>query len=118
MERPLSGLLDDLTQPALQQLARHWLSLRDRHGAIPPLRAIDPLQFPALMKDAWIVDADPDGGFRFRLAGETLAEWYGYNPKGRTFLEVCSPAIAPVLTSFAQRIVQGPAITFHRMSST
>lgn len=118
MDRPLSGLLDDLKHPALLQLARHWLSLRDSHGGIPPLRALDPMQFAPVMKDSWIVDAEPDGGFRFRLAGETLVEWYGHNPKGRTFLEVASPAVAPVLTSFARRVVQGPAITFHRMSST
>lgn len=118
MERPLYSLLDDLTNPALQQLARHWLALREQHGGVPPLCGIDPLRFAQLMKDSWIIDAEEDGGFRFRLAGETLAEWYGYNPKGRTFREVCSPAIAPILTEFARRVVQGPALTFHRMEST
>ena len=60
MDRPLSGLLDDLKHPALLQLARHWLSLRHSHGGIPPLRALDPMQFAPVMKDSWIVDAEPD----------------------------------------------------------
>lgn len=117
MSRPVNQIIEDAGHPGLKQLARHWLALYERDGRIPHLHDVDPLHFPTLMKDVWIIDAGSDGEFRFRLSGETLVEWYGCNLKGRSFAEVCGPVMAPVLTGFATRVVQEPAATLHRMHS-
>lgn len=117
MNRPLVALNEDIGHPALRSMAAHWLTLHERTGGIPRLRDIDPLRFTAAMKDAWVIDAEPDGEFRFRLSGETLVEWYGYNPKGRTLREICTPALFKVLDSNSRRMVDGPAILYHRMRS-
>src|SRR3546814_6888157 len=92
MNLSLNSLCDDVPAGALQALTQHWLDLFRQAGRqVPRLRAVDPLRFAAALKDAWIVDAGEDGRFRFRLCGETLVEWYGFSPKGRSFEEVINP---------------------------
>lgn len=117
MNRALVSLEQDIRHPALRSMAAHWLALYQRGNGVPCLRDIDPLCFRAAIRDAWLIDAEADGEFRFRLAGETLAEWYGYTPKGRTLREICTPALFRVLDNNSRRMIDGPAILYHRMRS-
>src|SRR3546814_13341614 len=102
----LNSLCDDVPAGALQALTQHWLDLFRQAGRqVPRLRAVDPLRFAAAPKDAWIVDAGEDGRFRFRLCGETLVEWYGFRPGGRSFAKVINtPSLATALAQASTQI--------------
>jgi hypothetical protein len=117
VHRPFELLIDDLRKPALRTLAGHWLERFSQDGGIPSLRAIDPLSFAGILKDVWIFSAEPDGDFRVRLCGETFTDWYGFNPMHRTFRDICSPEVLPVLTGFARDVIAGPSVVYHRMAS-
>jgi hypothetical protein len=118
MTRTLHTLLADLGQPGHRAVAEHWIALYRRKGGIPPLSAIDPLQFPRALADAWIVDAEDGDRFRIRLMGETLVHWYGRNPKGLYYEDLFAPAILPVVTQQSRQVVQAPCILYHQMQST
>lgn len=118
MSLPFHALLDDLQQPGLRRLAAHWLDLYRQTGAVPALRNLDPLGFSTMLKHVWIVETGDDGQFRIRLAGEILTEWYGTNPKGRSFKEMFSPQMLPLLNAIARRVIDGPSATWHRMRTT
>lgn len=119
-DRSLAALLDDLSLPGHRQMAAHWLDLKARagHGAIPRLADIDATCFGKMLADSWIVDAEDDGRFRIRLAGETMAAWYGFNPKGRHYEDLFVPAVLPVVTAQSRRVVDGPCIGYHRMHTS
>lgn len=82
---------------------------------MPRLRAVDPLRFATALKDTWIVDAADDGHFRFRLCGETLADWYGFSLRGRSFEEILSPASLAATVAQARDVVGRPLALYHRM---
>lgn len=115
---PLTQLLHDAVLPGHAALARHWLDLHGRLGRIPRLAEIDATRFPAALADAWIVDAESDGRYRIRLAGQTLVSWYGRSPKGLYYEEIFRPQILPVVTAQAQRVLQGRCIGLHWMNTT
>lgn len=82
---------------------------------MPPLSRIDPLRFPKALADCWIIDAEADGRFRVRLAGEAMKEWYGFNPKGRCYEELFAPAVLPILHDLSRRVIDAPSIGYQRM---
>jgi len=115
MDRPLASLLDDLDLPGHRAVAEHWLALYRSTGAIPTLAEIDPLNFPRALSDAWIVDADDDGKFRFRLMGETLQAWYGRNTKGLSYQDLFPAAVVPILELQSRRVLERPCAGFQRV---
>ncbi len=117
MVRDLEALLADLGSNPLQALAVHWLSLFHSFGRIPQRSEIDPLQFPSLLRYVWLFSAEADGDFRVRLCGEAFSDWYGFNPKGKTFKEICLPAVLPILQSFARQVVDTPCVVLHQAES-
>jgi hypothetical protein len=118
MDRSLDLLLQDLQLPGHRALAEHWLGLQRAAGGIPPLAAVDPLQFAKALADAWIVDAEADGRFRIRLMGETLVQWYGRSMKGLYYDDMFSAAILPVVTEQSRQVIDRPCIGYHRMRTT
>jgi hypothetical protein len=119
LDRPLSSLLQDLRLPGHRQMAEHWLDLYGRAGhRLPALGDLDATRFPKALNDSWIVDAEDDGRFRMRLAGEGLVQWYGFNPKGRYYEDIFPATVLPVVTAQSRRVLQGPCIGYHHMHST
>jgi hypothetical protein len=115
MDLPIDHIGEDMPAGPLQALARHWLDLYRRAGGrVPTLRAVDPLQFGCALADAWIIDAAEDGRFYFRLCGETLAEWYGFNPRGRAFEDVLNPQALPVATAQTRAVLSRPMAVYQR----
>jgi len=118
MNRPLHALMEDLHLPGHRAVAAHWLELHAAAGArLPALTAIDPLRFAKALPDIWIVDAEPDGRFRFRLVGETLVAWYGVNPKGRHYEDIFPDSVLPAVHEDSRRILAGPCIGYQKMHS-
>jgi hypothetical protein len=117
MNRAIDRLADDLRLPALRPLVRHWLALFRARGSIPVLSDLDPLQFAASMRHAWIIDADADGGFRFRLSGEALIEWYGFSLKGKRYEDVFPPITLPSVIESTRRVLREPAAVYQAMTA-
>ena len=116
MNRPLDIMDADVPPGPLRSLVRHWLDLvRQADGRVPSLRAVDPLQFAPALQDAWIVDAGADGRFRFRLCGETLAEWYGFSLRGRCYEEVFDARSLAEVTAQTRDVLDGPMALYQRM---
>lgn len=118
MDRPLTSLLEDLRLPGHRAVAEHWLALRAAAGGgIPPLGAIDAMRFPKALPDIWIVDAEADGRFRFRLCGEALVAWYGVNPKGRHYDDIFPASVMPQVQAESRRILDTPAVGYQKLRS-
>ena len=117
-QRPFDALLKDIALPAHRLMVRHWLDLYAAAGRrIPCIRALDPLQFPAALPDIWIVEWRDDGRLYFHLVGESLVEWYGYSPKGRSMEEVYPPAMVPLINALSHEVLGRPAICYQKAVS-
>ena len=65
-------------------LKAYWQS-KARDGVVPDRSAIDPSEIRGLLPDIAIVERQPDGAFRFRLAGTRIAQRCGVDPTGKVF---------------------------------
>jgi hypothetical protein len=114
---PVDRMIDALRLPTLRPLVRHWLDLYRARGDVPRLRDLDPLQFAPSMRHAWIIDAEADGGFRFHLSGEELAEWYGFGLKGKRYEEVFPAITLPEVSEGTRRVLHEPAAVYQSMTA-
>ena len=65
----------------IMDLLRYWESLRA--GRIAPARSeIDPRQIKSALRHTFILEFDPIGGIRFRLAGEEISALMGMELRG------------------------------------
>jgi hypothetical protein len=117
MSRPVTLIADDLRLPGLRPLVTHWLALLQRDGRVPRLRDLDPLAFAPSMRHAWIIDAEDDGGFRFRLSGEALIEWYGVNLKGKRYDEVFPAVTLAEVVPQSRRVLDTPAAVYQERTA-
>jgi hypothetical protein len=60
----------------LRNLLRYWLALR-QEGRAPCRRDLDPSRFKDCLDMVWLLERHEDGRFRYRLAGQTIAEIHG-----------------------------------------
>jgi hypothetical protein len=75
------------TDPRLEAAYYYWR--RKAAGRPMPARAdIDPIEIPRLLPDVMLVDALPDGRYRYRLIGTENARAHGINAAGRYLDEV------------------------------
>jgi hypothetical protein len=75
------------TDPRLEAAYHYWR--RKAAGRPMPSRAdIDPIEIPKLLPDVMLVDALPDGRYRYRLIGTENARAQGINASGRFLDEV------------------------------
>lgn len=75
----------DARDPRFTELYDYWWSL-SRDGRLPGRRDIDPTAIPGLLAGLILYDVVREGGglrFRIRLAGQTMVNILGYEPRGR-----------------------------------
>lgn len=117
-QRPFDALPDDIALPSHRLMVRHWLDLFAAGGnRIPCFRALDPLQFFAALSDIWIVQLRDDGHLYFHLVGQSLVDWYGYSPKGKSMEEVYPPAMVPLINALSEGILGKPGIYYQKAFS-
>lgn len=115
---PIDRLGEDAPPGPLRLLVRHWLDLyRAGNGHVPALREIDPLRIGPALAHAWIVDATTDGRFRFRLAGEMLAEWYGNSLRDRFLEDVINPTSLPDTAALARAVLEQPMAAYQQLTA-
>lgn len=118
MLRDLEALPGDLQLAPHRALVDHWLDLyRAAGGALPALRAIDPLRLGRHLPDICILDHEGDDNHRFRLAGGNVNEFYGGEAKGRLLHELVEARTAERLLPMARSILAEPAAVLHGLSS-
>lgn len=117
MSCPLAQLADTVEKPAFRALIRHWLEQVAALGRLPRLADIDPLQLAPALAHVWVVDAAGDGDFRFHLCGESVARWYGRNPKGACYSDFFERPLAQQSAQYARRVLDGPQAMYLRMSA-
>ncbi|MGD1877975.1 MAG: PAS domain-containing protein [Kiloniellaceae bacterium] len=72
----LQQFLSGFTDRRFERMIRHWLALRQRDA--PPHRgAVDPAQFHDSLDMVWLMERHEDGHYRYRLAGQTIADIHG-----------------------------------------
>ncbi len=117
MEHGLASLIVDMPDAKLQAVARHWATLYYATGGIPRLRDIDALQLRLALADIWILDLHDDGMPRIRLAGETLADWFGRCLKGVPLDVIYNAETLPVVQGMVQQVSGTPAILLQHARS-
>ncbi|MFN4309843.1 MAG: PAS domain-containing protein [Ferrovibrio sp.] len=118
MDSGLASLIGDIPDPKIRLVAQHWLNLYRQAGGIPSLRLIDPLQLHQALPDTWILDLHDDGMPSIRLAGETLADWFGRSLKGLRLDEVYNAQMLPLMLDMVRRVTDTPGILLQHASST
>lgn len=118
MDSGLASLIGDIPDPKIRIVAQHWLDLYRQGGAIPRLREIDALQLRQALPDTWLLDLHDDGMPRIRLAGETLADWFGRCLKGLRLDQVYNAEMLPLILGMVHRVVDTPGIMLQHASST
>lgn len=84
----------------IMDLLRYWESLRG--GRIAPARSeIDPRQIKSALRHTFILEFDPIGGIRFRLAGEEVSALMGMELRG---MPACSLIDIPDRQEFVQSL--------------
>jgi hypothetical protein len=75
-ELDLQQFLSGFTDPRFEQVIRHWLALR-QEDAVPRRGAVDPTRFRDILNMAWLMERHEDGHYRYRLAGQAIADIHG-----------------------------------------
>ena len=71
-------------------MIRHWLALRQKE-MIPSRCAVDPAKFQDSLDMVWLMERDEDGHYRYRLAGQAIAEMHGGIRRGTDTASLFSP---------------------------
>jgi hypothetical protein len=77
----------DLPDPRLRGLLAYWRRLR-ASGGLPRLPDIDPIEMGDAVGYAMLLEALPEGDFRYRLYGSRIAERAGFDMTGKRTSEV------------------------------
>lgn len=86
LEQFLSGFADT----RFARMIRHWLALR-QEDAVPHRGAVDPARFKDSLDMVWLMERHDDGHYRYRLAGEKIAEIHGGIRRGSDTAALFNP---------------------------
>ena len=99
-----------LEHPDLLKIFDYWRGKRAGRP-MPARRDIDPLELGWALSRIALLDYEPEVGFRYRLAGETIATVFGRaNLKGLLFHEIMAPDAARLVESRWMPMVERQAI--------
>lgn len=76
-----------MRQKATRELFAYWNALR-RERAAPDRAEIDPAAIRGILSDAFMIEADREGGFPLRLTGARLNALWLTETKGRSFVDL------------------------------
>ena len=89
---PATSALPDGAGTELEQLLEYWRGVC-RGRTTPERSDLDPLSIPRLLANIFIMDAEPDGVYRFSLVGESMNERYGGQLKGCAINDLLSGTV-------------------------
>lgn len=89
-ELGLHRFISEFADLRFKQMLRYWLALR-QEDAIPCRCAVDPVKFQDSLNMVWLMERHEDGHYRYRLAGQTIAEMHGGIRRGTDTASLFSP---------------------------
>jgi hypothetical protein len=94
----------------LRDLIAYWLDKRcDR--LLPARHDIDPIDIPWALAQIWMCDVQPeDGRYRYRLAGEQINAYWGYNIGGKYLDEIVPEQRLTLESGRYLSVSDGPSI--------
>ncbi len=100
----------------LHQIRAYWDALRD--GPLPPFRSqIDPRGIEGALGGAFILERVAPGVARFRIAGNSLADLAGCDPRGMPFSVLFEPAARRAIADTLNQVFDGPAVIDLRLDA-
>ena len=98
----------------LRHLLIWWVEKRGER-LMPAICDIDPLEIRSSLAQVWLCDYLPEcGRLRYRLAGEEINDFWGYNLAGKFLDEVIPAERRASVTQKSCMVVDLPAITHDR----
>ncbi len=76
-----------MRQTATRELFAYWNAIR-RERAAPDRAEVDPAAIRSILSDAFMIEADGEGGHPLRLTGARLNALWLAEMKGRSFIEL------------------------------
>ncbi|MEQ8816361.1 MAG: PAS domain-containing protein [Thalassobaculum sp.] len=105
-----------ISDPGLAGLYDLWDRLRRRLGRLPHRREIDPTELPReVLPGMLVLEREPSGRFRCRLAGTKLTEIYGFEPTGWYLDQVMPPEPAAFRLAMYEEVLREQRAVFCRL---
>lgn len=89
----------------LYDLLDYWERLRGRRP-MPARADLDPTEIPHLLPHLLLTDAEPDGGFRYRLVGTEVERSFGTRMTGKRLDELMFDGYLAYMTGLYRRVVE------------
>lgn len=105
-EVDLQQFLSGFTDARFEQVVRHWLALR-QEDAIPHRGAVDPTRFRDLLTMAWLMERHADGHYRYRLAGQAIADIHGGIRQGTDTTSLFGPQALEMFRARWEAVLDG-----------
>jgi hypothetical protein len=106
--------LGQIRSRALRHIVAWWFDTRGER-LMPAPCDVNPIEIPSVLAQIWLCDYLPQSGrFRYRLAGEEINDFWGFNLGGK-YLDEIIPAerLAPA-TDKCRMAIELPAIIYNR----
>ena len=98
----------------LHHLLTWWVKKRSER-LMPAICDVDPSEIRSMLAQIWLCDYIPESGrLRYRLAGEEINDFWGYNLAGKYLDEVVPAQRRASVTQKFRMVVDLPAITYDR----
>jgi len=98
-----------LDSPEVLKFFDYWRSKRTGRG-LPSRADIDPIEIPWALPWIFLMDYEEPETFRYRLAGQELADVFGRNLKGCSLQDVLSAEALPSVTERWMPLVDSRAV--------
>lgn len=111
-----SGFRPSIVDPGMAGLYDLWDRLRRRLGRLPLRQEIGPLDLPPeALPTMMILEREPTGRFRCRLAGTMMREIYKFEAKGWYLDEIVQAGPAAVRLGIYERVLGEERAAFCRL---
>ena len=105
---------EHVRNPALRLLVAYWFDTCSGRP-MPARRDINPIEIPSALAQIWLCDyLSESGRCRYRLAGEEINDFWGFNLSGKYLDEIVPAERQASVTSKIRMAIDLPAIVYNR----
>ena len=105
---------EHVRNPALRHVISYWFDMCGSRP-MPARRDINPIKIPSALAQIWLCDyLSESGRFRYRLAGEEINDFWGFNLSGKYLDEIVPAERLASVTNKFRMALELPAIVYDR----